>query len=269
MKSARAPENRDMRFFDALTWIGRWPFAFCDEHDPKSLSTHLARHRIARALVSPLDAVFAPEPGPANRELLEATLTTRQLEPVPVINPKLGNWREALKLAAADARVRAVRILPAYHDYRLRDKAVDQFVVETQRLGLRVLVQIRLIDERHEYHAMTIKPVSGADVDALSRRHPEVSFLASGLLRSEILPILPSNPRLLADLSFAEWHDTLPHLQQKVSDRQLVFASHTPLLITAAAPAKLELAGVPTKSTRAIATENLEQFLGRRRKPSR
>ncbi len=250
-----------MKYFDANTWAGRWPFAFIEEHTPRTLATHLRAHGIGCALVSPLDAVFAPEPGPANYQLLRTTEGGADLVPVPIINPALANWREELATAAADPRVRAVRLLPRYHNYRLGARAVGELATELVRRKLRLIVQVRLIDERHEYHAMTIKPVPAAEVAALGWRHPQLRVLASGLLRSEILAVLPKNPRLLADLSFAEWHDTIPHLLAQVSARQLVFASHTPFLVTAAARAKLETSVVAAANLKRIAIGNLEQWL--------
>jgi uncharacterized protein len=115
-----------MTYFDANTWTGRWPFSFADAHTPRSLAAHLARHGIRRALVSPLDAVFAPAPQPANLALLAATRGHRGLVPVPVINPALAGWRDDLAGVAADARVRAVRLLPNYHDYKLAAPAVGR-----------------------------------------------------------------------------------------------------------------------------------------------
>ena len=179
-----------MNYFDANTWVGRWPFAFIEEHTPRSLAEHLHAHGIGRALVSPLDAVFAPEPAPANYQLLRTTEGRRNLVPVPVINPALANWREELAESAADPRVRAVRLLPAYHHYRLGTRAVDELAGELIRRKLRLIVQVRLIDERHEYHSLSIKPVSAADLGALGRRHPRLRVLASGLLRSEILQLI-------------------------------------------------------------------------------
>lgn len=252
-----------MKYFDANTWTGAWPFAFIDEHTPRTLAAQLRNHGIGRALVSPLDAVFAPEPDPANYELLRTTEGQRMLVPVPVINPTLANWREELAEGAADPRVRAVRLLPAYHNYRLHHRAVDELAVELIRRKLRLIVTVRLIDERHEYHSLTIKPVKAADVGALVRRHPKLKVLASGLLRSEILAVLPKHPSLLADLSFAEWHETMRHLLAKIPARQLVLASHTPFLITAAARAKLEQPGSPQSQLATIAAGNLERWLGR------
>lgn len=250
-----------MNLFDASTWIGSWPFAFCDAHTPRSLAAHLRRNGVRRALVSPFGAVFAPEPGPANRELIEGTRALPALEPVPVINPALANWRDQLARCAADPRVRAVRLLPRYHDFRLGARSVDDLVGELRRRGLRLVVQMQLIDARHEYHAMTIKPVPAAELAGFLRRHRGLDVLASGLALPDILRLAPKFPRLRADLSFAEWHDTVDRLRAKVPAGQLAFASHTPLLITAAARAKVLNSDRPAREKQAIAGGNLERFL--------
>lgn len=251
-----------MNYFDASTWIGKWPFAFLNAHTARSLAAHLKAHGIRRALVSPIDAVFAPAPGPANRELLRTTQGVAALVPVPVINPALANWREGLEAVTADNRVRAVRLLPAYHGYRLRGKALDEVAAEAIRHRLRVIVQVRLIDERHEFHAMNIRPVKPADFAAFAARNPRLCVMASCFLRSEILAIAKQCPRVLFDLSFAEWHETVRHLLAKVPARQLAFASHTPFLITAAARAKLDTSGLPASRLTTIASRNLERWLG-------
>ncbi len=252
------------KFFDANTWIGRWPFTFALAFTARTLQANLARHGIGRALVSPLDAVFQPEPGPANRNVLRTTRGLRGLEPVPVINPSLGNWREVLATCAADVRVRAVRVLPNYHDFSLRGPAMAELAAELTERGLRLIVQMQLIDARHEYHAMTIKPVPADDLVALLKRHRGPPVLASGLMRPDIIKLAPKFPALLCDLSLAEWHDTMEHLLAKVPVRQLVFASHTPFLITAAACAKLDMSTLRTSQKRAIAESNLEHFLATR-----
>jgi predicted TIM-barrel fold metal-dependent hydrolase len=250
-----------MNYFDANTWIGRWPFAFIEDHDPRSLAQHLRAHGIRRALVSPLDAVFAPEPGPANHQLLRTTAGIAALVPVPVINPALANWREELAVVAADPRVRTVRLLPRYHNYRLNAPVMRELVAELGRRRLRLVIQVRLIDERHEFHAMNLKPVTAAELGALLAAHPRLRVLASGLLRAEILPLVPKHTNLIADLSFAEWHDTIPHLLAKVPAKQLVFASHTPFLVTSAAREKLDRAETTAPRRAAIASGNLERFL--------
>jgi hypothetical protein len=250
-----------MNFFDAHTWIGRWPFAFLPEFGPRALAAHLRRHGIRRALVSPLDAVFQPEPGPANRALLRGTRGVPGLVPVPVINPMLANWREELAVCAADARVRAVRLLPSYHATRLRAKPVQALSSELARRGLRLALTIRLIDERHEYFALRIKGVPAAELAVFLQRHPELPVLANGLGRAEIRDLTPKHPQLLADVSFAEWHRSLEHLLEAAPARQLAFASHTPFLVTAAARAKLDRPELRAPDLAGIAGGNLERWL--------
>jgi hypothetical protein len=250
-----------MNYFDANTWTGRWPFSFAEAYTPRTLVAHLARLGVSRALVSPLDAVFAPAPQPANRALIAAARGLRALVPVPVINPTLAGWREDLAEITADPRVRAVRLLPNYHDYKLDHPEVDTLVAALAKRRLRLIVQMQLIDHRHEYHALTIKPVPADDLAALLKRHRNRPVLASGLLRPDLLKLAPRHANLLADLSFAEWHDTMEHLLARVSPRQLAFASHTPLLITAAARAKLDPSTLRTSQRFAIAATNLQRFL--------
>lgn len=254
-----------MNTFDANSWIGRWPFAFVADHTALTLREELRGHGIARALVSPLDAVFAPEPGPANRALLHATRATPGLEPVPIINPALANWREELDAAAADERVRAVRVLPSYHNFRLTGAAMAALGTALAQRKLRLIVQVRLIDERHEFHALNLKPVAVASLAAFMTKAKGAPLLACGLLRSEVLALAPRFPGLHADTTFAEWHDTLPHLLAKVSVEQLVFGSGTPLLITAASVAKVTTAKATARVRGKVAARNLEKFLGRRR----
>jgi uncharacterized protein len=252
-----------MNFFDASTWIGRWPFSFAPAHTARSLAAHLQRHGITCALVSPLDAVFAPGPQPANRELLASTRAFRALLPVPIINPALATWREDLAEIAADRRVRAVRLLPNYHNYALNAPVVDELIAALAPHRLRLIVQLQLIDHRHEYHALTLKPVPAADLAALLRRHRTLPILASGLLRPDLIKLARHHANLLADLSFAEWHDTMEHLTARVPARQLAFASHTPFLITAAARAKLDTSTLRSAERVQIAAGNLRRFLGR------
>ena len=249
-----------MNYFDANSWIGRWPFAWLDAHTPRSLAAHLRRLGIRRALVSPLAAVLAPAPGPANRELLRTTRGVTSLVPVPVINPALQNWREELDAVTADPRVRAVRVLPNYHNYRLRSQAMNELATELVRRRLRLIVQVRLVDERHEFHAMRLKGVPAADLDSLLKRHPRLGVLACGLTRTELFSLASKHPRLLADLSFVEWHDTVRNVLAKVSVRQLAFGSLTPFFITAASRAKISNAGVSARTAAAIAAGNLTRF---------
>jgi uncharacterized protein len=250
-----------MKYFDASAWIGAWPFAFLESRDGAALARHLGEHGIQRALVSSLDAVFAPAPDPANRRLEAETRRFARLVPVPVVNPTLGNWREELERCVGGGRARIVRVLPNYHAFSLGSRAMQELADELGRRKLVLAIQTRLIDERHEWHGLNIKPVPTASLTAFLARNRALPTLVGGLGRPDLLALLPQNPQVVADLTFAEWHDTLRYFVHKVSARQLAFSSHTPFHITAASKAKVETQLVPKPVMRAVAGENLERLL--------
>lgn len=250
-----------MKLFDALAWVGPWPFAPIATHDARSLAAEVDAHGVAAALVSPLDAVFAPEPGPANRRLLHDTRATPALVPVPVVNPAVPGWEADLAEAAADPRVRLVRLLPAYHGYRLDGRAALALGRAAAERGLAVAVQMRLVDERHEHHAVRVRPVPVAALESFARRLPTLDLLASGLLRSEIKTVAPRLRRVRFDLCFAEWLDTVPDLLVRARPEQLVFATNAPLLMPAAGRAKVATAAVPAALRAAVAGGNLRRLL--------
>lgn len=250
-----------MKAFDALTWLGHWPFAFLAERHAPALAEHLRDHGIRRALVSPLAAVFAPEPGPANRALFRAVRDVAMLEAVPVINPALPDWRDQLHECLYRASVRLVRVLPSYHRVVLTGPAMRGLIAECRERGVKVAIQVRLIDERHEHHAVSVRPPK---VQALARfldAFPKEPVLLSGVLRTEAATLAAGRPHVRFDLAFVEWLETLRTSLAAVPARQMVFASHTPFLETAAAPAKFARARISPAARRALLGANLERFL--------
>jgi hypothetical protein len=248
-----------MKLFDANAWIGTWPFSFAATHDARSLAAELQSHGIGDALVSPMAAVLAPEPGPANRVLLHETHGVRGLEPVPIVNPALPGWRDELATSVADPRVRAVRVLPAYHAFRADGRAMRELAQALQQSGRRLIVQARLIDERHEFHAMTLKPVPVAALAVLLGALAPEPVLVCGLTRAEIHALAPVHANLRADLALAEWLDPVADLMRHARAAQLVFGSGAPILMPGAQVAKLETARAAERRT--VGRAALERFL--------
>ena len=71
---------------DTNVFLGSWPFLPHPVRTGAELAIHLAAHGVTIGLVSPLGAVFLPEPMSANRALFAAVRGVRSLIPVPVIN---------------------------------------------------------------------------------------------------------------------------------------------------------------------------------------
>ncbi len=245
---------------DTNAHLGPWPFAPLPARTAPALATHLAASGIRRALVSPLGAVFLPDPMPANIALFAAVRRTPALLPVPVLNPALPNWAEQLAACQAAAPLRAVKIFPNYHNYRLTARALDPFMSALAQAGLKLIVNVRLQDERHRYFALRIKGVPNPDIARFLARFPDHSVLLTGLYRPDLKALAAEHANFSADIAFCEWADTVNDLLTVIPARRLMLGTNTPLLSTRAQADKLRLAPIPAKTKTLIGAENARRF---------
>jgi predicted TIM-barrel fold metal-dependent hydrolase len=198
----------------------------------------------------------------ANHALFAAVRRTPALLPVPVINPALATWREHLAACLAAAPIRAVKIIPAYHNYSLRLPSLAPFIDAVNAAGLRLIVATRLEDERHRYHALALKGLPVTQVAAFLARFPSTHFLCSGLYKPEIETLAATHENFSADIAFAEWLNTLALLTQKIPVRRLLLGTNTPLFDTRAQVDKLRLARLPAKTLALIGSANATRLFG-------
>lgn len=245
---------------DTHVHLGRWPFTFAPDYTAKQLAAHLRAHGIGRALVSPLDAVLAPDPLPANRALFAAVRRLPALLPIPTVNPALAHWREQLDFAATGP-LRTIKLYPNYHNYRLDSHRFDAFFAEVQKRKLKLIISVRLEDDRHRYFALRMKDVPVKQIAAFLKQHPKLRPLLVG-------PGLPNVRELAklkcgnfsADTSFIEWLDSLSILVREFPVRRILFGSHAPFFITGASLAKLKTAKLPASTRAAISSGNAKRF---------
>ena len=244
---------------DTNAYLGSWPFNFTPDRTPARLVRHLAGHGIKRALVSHFDAVFQPEPMPANRRLFAAVKRTPQLVPVPIINLRLANWREQLAECAA-ARVCAVKLTPNFHNYTLADPVVAGFLSALVKAKLKLVINVRFEDERHRYFGLKIVGLPMADLKAFLQRHPGVHPLVTGICRPELKELARSVKNFSADISYCEWHNTLADLLAALPASRLMLGTCTPMLSTRGEVDKLRLANIPARAKTLIGSANAAKF---------
>jgi predicted TIM-barrel fold metal-dependent hydrolase len=243
--------------------LGSWPFSPVPDRSGPELAAHLAASGIRCALVSHLGAVFLPEPMPANRRLFAALKHTPGLLPVPVINPALANWREQLAECRAAGTIRAVKILPNFHNYRLRSRRLDDFMAALAETGLKLMLNLRLEDERHKYFALKMKGVPLADIIAFLQRHPTHHILLTGAYWSqEVRPLVASHLDLnfSVEIAFCEAFKTLETMLAAIPANRLMLGTNTPLISTRGQVDKLRCARIPARAKRLIGFENARRF---------
>jgi hypothetical protein len=240
--------------------LGPWPFTPVPDRTGPELAAHLAASGIRRALVSHLGAVFQPEPMVTNRKLFAAVRRTPALLPVPVINPALANWREQLAECRTTAPIRAVKIFPNYHHYSLASRRLDPFLDALDEAGLRLVVNVRLEDERHRYFALRIKGVPVAQMSAFLKRHSQRHVLFTGICKPEVEKLAPSHANFSADIAFCELTNTLELMLPKFPARRLMLGTCTPLLSTYGEVGKLTDARIPARAKKLIGSANARRF---------
>jgi len=240
--------------------LGPWPFSPLPDYTGPQLAAHLAASGIRRALVSHLGAVFLPDPMPANRRLFAAVRRTPALLPVPILNPALRTWPEQLAECRAAAPLRAVKLLPNYHNYTLKARALDEFMAALAAAKLKLILNVRLEDERHKYFALRMKGVPVADLGGFLRRFPSHHVLLTGLYKPDLEKLAPEHTNFSADIAFCEWMNTLELLLKKIPANRLMLGTCTPLLSTRAETDKLVRASLPARTRKLIGSGNARRF---------
>lgn len=247
-------------YFDVNCYLGSWPFSLFSAQAPAVLARRLTKAGIRRAALSPLDAVFQPEPMPANRRLFAVVRRETTFVPLPVVNPLLANWREQLAACAGVPGVRAVRLYPNYHHYRLTHRALAPFCAELEARGLRLVLTARLEDERHRYFALNIRGVPVADLAGFLGKFPRVTPLVTGLSVGEALKLAADHANFSADLSYQENIALAPMLRGKLPASRLMFGTLAPLVSVEAQVGKLTAPDFSAAERRALGFANAARF---------
>jgi len=251
-----------MNFFDTNVWFGPWPFAPLPRNGAADIEQRLSRFGISEALVSPFETVFQVDPMPGNRALLKTLQKRKGLRSLPVMNPGTAAWEDHLDELSDDPEVTGVRLLPAYHGYRLNSVAVRRLVERLALKKLRLVITARLVDERHEHPAISIKPVSVKQLAGFVERNPKSSPLIQGLGVHELGELAKASGHFSTDTSFAEWEDTLKVLKGFLPVSRILYGSLSPLQVTRAQVDKVRLSSLSARQRDAVACGNAIRYFG-------
>ena len=240
--------------------LGPWPFTPVPEYTGPALTAHLASSGIRRALVSHLGAVFLPDPMPANRKLFAAVRRTPALLPVPILNPALPTWPEQLAECRAAAPIRAVKLLPNYHNYSLRAGHLTDFMAALAQARLRLILNVRLEDERHKYFALRLKGVPVPQLAHFLGRFPSHHVLFAGIYKGEVEKLAPDHTNFSAEISFCEVTNVLEIMLKKFPARRLMLGTCSPLLSTRGEADKVVRAHIPARAKALIGSGNARRF---------
>ena len=246
---------------DVNAWTGPWPALVNVPYDVASVRSSLRDYGVERVFMAPLAAAWSANPHLCNLFVYDAADAFEDISSVPVIDPTLPTWPEELAKATGHHAVRMIKLLPGYGGYDLT--AADELFVEAGGAGLAVSVQVRIDDPRRHHPLAMVPDVPERDVVETAKRHPDLKLVmggASAAALREFAAQIRDLPGLYADTSQVDGVDSVKMLVDAGLGGKLLFGSHAPVFMPAAAVARV-LNDLPDDAAVGILEDNAAGLL--------
>ena len=225
---------------DVNAWTGPWPALVNVPHDAASVRASLREYGVERIFMAPLAAAWSANPHLCNSVVYEAADEFDDISPVPVIDPTLPTWPDELEKATGHRAVRMIKLLPGYGGYDL--VVADDLFEEAGRAGLAVKVQVRIEDPRRHHPMAQVPDFPAQAVLEVASRHPDLKLVIGGAVAASLRDFaaeLRELPGLYADTSQVDGVDSVKMLVEEGLGNKLLFGSHAPVFMPAAAVARV------------------------------
>lgn len=244
---------------DCSVWSGNWPFLDLPLANQLLLRQRLEGLGVERALISPTRAILDQDTHGQSRRFLEQFGDDGFFVPVPVLNPRLDDWQEALDFFQQDSRVKVIRLIPNYHLYTPDSLVLGPLI---RRLSRRIVlaVQMRVEDERGRFPPLQIHDVEALPLARCCSEFPDQPFLIHNAYLRDVPELMLSAGNTWLDIASLEVQDILTVLQERYGLERFVYASHAPFYYPEGNIAKLR-ADLPETEISAVARGNAARLL--------
>lgn len=219
-----------MNYMDFNCFSGNWPFYKVRCNTVEKLAAQHKRIGVTGGIVSALEAIFYQDPYEAELSLAKELEGTNYLHAM-ILNPRLPGWKDDLRRAQRDLNIKAVRLVPGYHDYLLTDPIMDEVCKEIREAKLPLILTLRLLDDRSAY-GIRPRPIPDAEAVEFLEKNPDIPTLLANVRVAQLknyLLLFETRKNLFMDTSgfmagLFPVEDTWP----LVGDR-MVFGTNAPL----------------------------------------
>jgi predicted TIM-barrel fold metal-dependent hydrolase len=254
---------------DLNAYLGPFAFRRLRYATADGLLRLMDRAKIEQALVSSAAAITYRNAHAGNEEVAADTAKHRgRLLPCAVLNPAYAGWRDDLAICHDEFGMRAVRLYPRWHQYRLTDPECVALVQAAAARGWLITIPVRVEDRRQQSWLVDIPNVDYDEIAALLRRCPDAKFaLLNGSGYTSSLLGRANNglpPNYLIDIALltAEMANEIGQLVRNLGEERVVFGTGIPFHYPEPAAIKLEILDVPAEVKRRIASGNARRLLG-------
>ena len=162
--------------------------------------------------------------------------------------------------------MRAVKLYPNYHGYRLSDRRGQELGRALSGAGIPALVCFRVEDERQQHPLMLVEPLDARDAAQWAEQFPDIPLIIACANQREMETFLRATdgrPNTWADISYLKSPmESLEHIVGAFGPQRLMAGTHAPFLDPAILPQRLEMADLPAEAKQRIAWENAAELFG-------
>ncbi len=258
-----------MKLCDINTHIGHWPFRKLPCITVGALLKEMDRLGVERAALCHNHSVFYRNSHRANEELFAQTKAHRdRLCPVGTLNPCYIKWPEDLDICVNEFGFKAIRMLPAYHNYCLDSPDAAQMASKLAAMKLAALIPFRIVDKRQAHWFDTRVNVSPNVVLDLAEKIPQLKIITTqvvGALFPDLLKRLKKQAAANVCFDISRIHTILPRelpqLIKQLGKQRFFYGSAMPF--RTAESAILRLALLKNSSDRSfIGEKNFNSIFG-------
>ncbi|MGB9596861.1 MAG: amidohydrolase family protein, partial [Candidatus Poribacteria bacterium] len=217
---------------------------------------------IQKAFISSIEAIFYDEPHLANEILFSQIENFPQFLPVAVINPNLANWDKNLNKYHSEHNIKAIKLHPNYHLYKLNDSNVKELLISAGEKNITVIIQMRVQDVRSQNPICIVQDVDVSSVIEIAETIKETRFVFGGIKWNEVQG-MANRIKFLSnawvDISNIEYIDVLRRLINVFGTDQILFGTHSPFFEVKSAILKLKEANLTNEEFKSITSINAKK----------
>jgi hypothetical protein len=163
---------------DVNAYLGHFAFRQLRHNTTSGLLALMDRKRIQRAVVSSAAAITYRNSQAGNEEVAAEIAHHRdRFTGAAVVNPAYAGWKDDLKICHEEFGMKALRLYPRWHNYRLTDPACLDMAHQAAERGMAISVPIRVEDRRQQSWLVDIPNVDYTEIAALIRAVPRAHFI--------------------------------------------------------------------------------------------
>ncbi len=253
---------------DLNAYLGPYAFRRLRDNTAAALLRRMDKTGIEQALVSSAAAITYRNAQPANEDLAaEIRPHAARLLGAAVLNPAYAGWREDLAVCQGKFGMRAVRLYPKWHAYKLTDPACIELVQQAAARGMLITIPLRVEDRRQQSWLVDIPDVPADEIAGLIRAVPKAKFallngaVYTGSILGKANNGLPANYAVDICLLRAELDNEIGALLDNLGPARVVFGTGMPFHYPEAAILKMDFLDRDEATKRRIRTENARALL--------